>query len=90
MRLAYAKWLLGFIEENGIGLERGEYAEWQQAEFRVHGVAGLPRAEVLPVSSDVDIGVSVQAWEAEVLGGMAHELLAVLVASNGDREPDEP
>ena len=89
MRLTYAKWLLEFIEEHGIGLERGEYAEWQEAEFRVYGTVQLPRAEILPIESDVVIeGGGVLSWEPEVLAGMAHELVTAIILPNGQREDD--
>lgn len=89
MRLEYAKWLVEMAETHGIGLERGEYAEWKEAELRVYGLAGLPHTEILPIESDVDIGERVLGWEPEVLAGMAHELLESIhaAAENDDDGP---
>ena len=78
MRLAYAKWLLEWVEEYGMSLEKGEYADWDDAHFRVLGPSLLPRAEVLPVTSDLTIDDQVLSWEPEVLAGMAHELVDAL------------
>jgi hypothetical protein len=90
MRLAYAKWLVEWVEEYGTSLEKGEYAEWDEAQFRVLGPALLPRAEILPVTSDLTIDDQVLSWEPEVLAGMAHELVDALAAlDEKDSNSDE-
>lgn len=86
MRLEYAKWLVEIAESHGIGLEPGEYAEWEEAEFRVYGPVRLPRAEVLPIESDLNIGDRVLSWEPEVLAGMAHELVDAIHAAEEDED----
>jgi hypothetical protein len=75
VRYAYAKWLVEFVEEHGIGLGDGELAEVEEAEFRMSG-AGAGR-DAPAVESDLVVTTTMLGWEPEVLGSIAHELLAV-------------
>ena len=86
MRLAYAKWLVEFVEQHGIGLERGEYAQWEEALFRLAGPGPLGRSEVLPVEGDLALGNQVLTWEPEVLAGMAHELIAAVSGETSEED----
>lgn len=85
MRYSYAKWLMTFSEEHGIGLGAGELAEVEAAEFRVRGLDMVSRSDVPAVESNFSLGKGVLTWEPEVLGAVAHELLPVFVGP-----PDEP
>ncbi len=82
MRYAYAKWLVDFTDENGLGFRDGELAEVERAEFRVGGLAHV--ADVPAIKSDLSVEAGILPWEAEVLGVVAHELLAVFDPSKGN------
>jgi hypothetical protein len=81
MRYGYAKWLVEFTEKHGMGLRDGEAAAIEEAEFRVGGLA-LVRS-VPAVQSDLSVEAEILPWEADVLGVVAHELLAVFDKGNG-------
>jgi len=84
MRYAYAKWLVAFTEEHGIGLGDGELAEIEEAEFRIRGLGMVVRSDVPAVESNVAMGRTVLPWEADVLGAVADELLLVFRPNPGE------
>lgn len=77
MRHAYATWLMGHIEEHGIGLGDGEMCEVDEAEFRIYGTARISRSDVPTVRSDAEVQ-SVAPWEREILTSVAAELVGTL------------
>ena len=88
MRYAYAKWLVEFAEEHGIGVGDGELAEVEEAEFRLHGVAAVTDRNPLSVKSDLMVTTSMLAWESDVLASVVHELLPVFEAPADGGDPD--
>lgn len=86
MRYEEAKSFLAFVDEHGIGLERGELDEVQEAELRVYGPAILPRVEIPKVEGSVTVA-AVRPWEEDVLVGVAHELMETLL-SEGEEVRD--
>jgi hypothetical protein len=87
MRYEYAKWLVAFTEEHGVGLGAGELAEVEEAEFRLRGVAIAARSDVPAVESNVVPDKSVMPWEPDVLGPVVHELLPIF--DRGRHEPGD-
>jgi hypothetical protein len=72
------------VQETGIGVEDGEFAEMHQAEFRVLGLSLVPSAELPDVKSDVEPPDVVFPWEPEILAGVADELIAAFTRGEGD------
>jgi len=85
MRYEEATWLIAFVEEYGVGLERGELAEIQEAEVRVYGPAILPGVTIPKIDGNVPVK-KVHPWEADIIAGIAHELAAALVVEGEEDE----
>jgi hypothetical protein len=86
VRYAYAKWLVDLTEEHGLGLADGEFAEVAEAEFRVYGLSAVADETIPKITSNVAVDDAIPAWEAELLGSVAHELIPVFDPKKGNND----